>query len=190
MPIEPPETPALVTHVVFEPGTGRILGTLRHDPADGHDEDCRCHEDEDLLRTFQPAGTPEHVLPQLAASPAGKMPRLDRMRVDPGSRLLQALPQLVVDPERTVMEGDGEDTIALEIRAVDEQGAVMEDFDGEVHVSAGRGKLSARGGTVRLERGRATVRLTSVRETVDTVPVVVRASGGEAAAARASLAFE
>lgn len=184
-----------VAHVVYDPDTGRVLGTMRHDRDldDGHDherEGCRCAEDTGVLAAFVEAEAAAKTSPRLLDLPRGMPERLIGLRVDPSSRELVALPHLVVDPERTVLEGDGQDTVTVEIRAVDDEGAVAEDFSGEVHVQTGRGKLSARGGTVRLERGRATIRLTSVAETVDAVPLVARATDGSATAARTSLAFE
>ncbi len=192
MDFETTEAPDLVTHVVFDPGSGRILGTLRHDRDEGADshETCGCGQDAELLQTFLPVEAQEAPVPALTDLPADAPSRLDLLRVDPRSRALRVLPSLVVDTERSVLEGDGEDTVAIEIRAVDESGAVLTDFSGEVHVRTGRGKLSARGGMVRLEGGRATVKLTSVAETVDAVPLVVHTPDGSAAPARTSLAFE
>lgn len=186
-----------VTHVVFDPDTGRILGRMRHDPGlgDDHDHDheaagCHCADDPAVLAAFAEEGTAGKAPPRLLDAPQELPGRLGGLRVDLRSHRLVRLPHLVVDPERTVLEGDGQDTVTVEIRAVDDEGAVAEDFSGEVHVQTGRGKLSARGGTVRLERGRATIRLTSVAETVDAVPLVARATDGSATAARTSLAFE
>lgn len=186
-----------VTHVVYDPDTGRILGRMRHDRGLGDDPDhdhgaegCHCADDPAVLAAFAEEGAGGKAPPQLLDAPQQLPGRLSGLRVDLHSRRLVSLPHLVVDPERNVLEGDGQDTVTIEIRAVDEEGAVVDGFSGEVHVETGRGKLSARGGNVRLERGRATVRLTSVAETVDAVPVVVRATDGGATTARTSLAFE
>jgi hypothetical protein len=186
-----------VTHIVYDPATGRVLGTMRHDrdPGEGAEdagehEGCHCHEDRTALTGFVERDVSDEGLPQIIEAPAELPARLSALRVDLESHRLLPMPHLVIDPERTVLDGDGEDTVTIEIRAVDERGAVLTDFTGDVHVQAGRGRLSQRGGTVRLEGGRATIRLTSVAETVDAVPVVVSAVDGMAAAARTSLAFE
>lgn len=180
-----------VTHIVYDPATGRIIGTMRHDHDHEHGhEGCRCGEDSAALGAFVDQPLERAALPRLIDAPAELSGRLSELRVDTETGQLRALPHLVIDPERTVLRGDGEDAVAIEIRAVDSGGAVLEDFDGEVHVQAGRGKLSERAGTVRLQGGRATIRLTSVPETVDAVPLVVTATDGLAAAARTSLAFE
>lgn len=205
MIVQPPSGTDLVSHVVFDPDSGRILGTLRHDPVEpgGHDAEqqehdavqahdhdaCGCDHDTELLSTFRHADAASDRLPALAPLPADAPQRLDRMRVDPSSRLLRPLPQLVIDPERAVLDGDGEDTVTVEIRAVDQHGAVVEDLSGEVHVQTGRGKLSERGGTVRLEGGRGRIRLTSVRETVDAVPLVATMPAGTAVPATTSVTF-
>lgn len=186
-----------VTHIVYDPANGRIIGTMRHDSDLAADEDghehaggCHCQEDDAALAGFVEQTAEPEAMPRLIDAPAEFPARLSELRVDLETRRLRPLPHLVVDPERTVLQGDGEDGVAIEIRAVDSDGSVIEDFTGEVHVQAGRGKLSERGGTIRLERGRATIRLTSVAETVDTVPLVVSAPDGTAAAARTSLTFE
>lgn len=215
MIVQPPSGADLVSHVVFDPDSGSILGTLRHDPVEpeGHDAagqragdaaeqvagdaagqvhdhgGCGCEHDTELLASFRHAGAGSDSLPALTALPADAPQRLDRMRVDPTSKLLRPLPQLVIDPERAVLDGDGEDTVTIEIRAVDEHGAVMAEVSGEVHVQTGRGKLSERGGTVRLEGGRGRIQLTSVRETVDAVPLVATMPAGTAVPATTSLAF-
>ena len=209
-----------VTHVVYHPETGRVLGTMRHDRerrhdhphgggeqgdeigevdeagdraaggAAGHAGACSCGDDEATLGGFLAEDAHPGVLPRLLDAPPELAADLRALRVDVASGRLEPLPHLVIDPARTVLDGNGQDTVAIEIRVVDAHGAVVEGFSGDVHVQAGRGRLSERGGNVRVERGRATIQLTSVAETVDAVPLVATAVQGGAAVARASLAFQ
>lgn len=79
--------------------------------------------------------------------------------------------------DRDTLEGDGQDSVNISIDMVDEDGQVMRDFQGEVKVTTSRGKLSARGGRVQVERGQGLVTLTSVRETVERVSVRASAAG-------------
>lgn len=176
-----------VAHVVFDPRTGRILGTMHHDP---HPEgDCDCEDDEDALLAFVPSAATDAPLPRIAPMPERATTRLRQLRIDPATRRAEPLPRLVIEPARHTIEGDGEDTVAVEIRAVDEDGAVVSDYAGEVQLRAGRGKLSERRGIVQLREGRATVDLTSVRETVEDVPLDVVALDATATPARTTVTF-
>lgn len=182
---EPADVPG---HVVYDPDTGRVLGTLRHDrPAETADEP---PVDEALLATFLPSGATAATPRLLSAKvDVATRARLGSLRVDVPTGTLRPVPRLVLDTERSTLEGDGQDTVTVTIRVVDEDGSVVDDFGGEVHVRATRGKLSARGGNVRLERGRGELRLTSVPETVDEVLVSVASPDSAAAPGRTTLAF-
>lgn len=183
-----PETADAPAHVVYDPDTGRILGTLRHEGSSDSDADPTV--DDALLATFLPPGA-SAITPRLLSAKVdvATRSRLDSLRVDVRRGTLRPLPRLVLDVERATLEGDGQDTVSVAIRVVDEDGSVVEDFDEEVHIRTARGKLSARGGNVRLERGRAEVRLTSVPETVDEVVVSVASPDSAATPGRTTLAF-
>jgi hypothetical protein len=102
----------------------------------------------------------------------------------------------LVEPSRLVMisdkdelEGDGKDQATLTIMLQNDKGKVTAKADNIVLVTTTRGKLSARGGLVALEKGRITLTLTSVPETVQVVKVRAELQDGGAEPAEIHLAF-
>jgi hypothetical protein len=100
------------------------------------------------------------------------------MMVDHAQRKLVPQPSLKVHSHKHVIAGDGKDSAEIEISVVDRHGKVIESSAGEIKVITGRGRLSARGGLVRLEQGRARLSLTSANETVDKVRVTAKSVSG------------
>ena len=100
-----------------------------------------------------------------------------------------ALPQLRVTVEKDRLNGDGSDTTAIEVQAVDAAGRPVRDLDDEIRVTTQRGKLSELGGLVKLVRGRAKLELTSVDETVHRVRVRAVSLRGRAAAGETVVEF-
>jgi hypothetical protein len=83
-----------VTHVVYDPQTGRILGTMRHAPQDVRpgeqpEPTCRCGDDHTLLAGFAEEA---ETVPRLVDATPDVTGRLADLRVDPASRQLVALP--------------------------------------------------------------------------------------------------
>lgn len=114
---------------------------------------------------------------------------LASLMVDTASRRLVTRPRLVLAADRTELAGDGQDSVALGITVVGEDGQVIEDAGGTVKVETSRGKLSARGGVVDLAAGRGTITLTSASETVSQVRVQASAPGQPYASAQLDLEF-
>ena len=111
------------------------------------------------------------------------------MVVDSATRKLVPKPKLHLKATKPVIAGDGEDSTTLEISTVDASGRHLGELSGKVKVATTRGKLSARGGIVELNRGRASLTLTSANETVGVVHVSATAIDRAYAAARLELEF-
>lgn len=184
-----------LTHVVYDKTNGRVLGRFRrYDVTD--DEYCECEPDE-VLAMFS---GDERVLGRVADGNVHNLAvltttlpsaaKLDVMRVSAKRQVLVSLPRLRLRADRDVLEGDGEDSVTIYIDVVDEQGPVLRDYEGEIHVTTTRGKLSARGGRAAVKGGQGSLTLTSVHETVDQVWVRARAPDGSAVSDELLLSFE
>ncbi|MEA2574699.1 MAG: hypothetical protein QOH93_1997 [Chloroflexia bacterium] len=182
-------------HVVYDNSTGRILGTYRHYNLD--ENRYEEHDTEEVLALFR---GDERVLRQVTDNEAenlallsSKLPKnavLHNMQVSAKRQHLVSRPQLRLRADRDSLEGDGQDSLTIQIDVLDGKGKVMGDYKGEVHISTSRGKLSARRGQVALEGGRGSTNLVSVRETVDKVYVKVEDPTGMAQSDILVLAFE
>ena len=98
-------------------------------------------------------------------------------------------PRLELVAERRELEGDAHDAVEIALRVVDTEGRVAGDFDGPVQVATTRGRLSERGGRLRVTAGRASFSLTSVAETVARVVVSAHDPSGRAGSATIDLEF-
>lgn len=184
-----------LTHIVYDKTTGRILAT--HRSYDLREEQFRESDRNDVLSMFKrdPA-----ILSRATDEDAGqlsvlttKIPHataLREMRVSPKHETLVSRPRLRLRSDREALEGNGEDSVSIFIDVVNNQGEILRDYQGEVHVTTSRGKLSARGGRVNVERGQGKFTLTSGRETVDKVDVHAATTDGSALSHRIALSFE
>jgi hypothetical protein len=111
------------------------------------------------------------------------------LRVDVRARAIAPAWVLRAGAPRRELEGDGTDSVELEIAALDEHGAVDPGFEDEVRVTTTRGRLSERGGRVRLAEGLGRITLTTAAETVDRVLVAVSDPAGRAVPASLELEF-
>ena len=98
-------------------------------------------------------------------------------------------PKLVMFSDRDELEGNGEDKATLTIQVQDDKGKVISKANDAVLVTTTRGKLSERGGEIVLEKGRASITLTSVPETVRVVTVRAELVKGGAKPVEIRLAF-
>lgn len=98
-------------------------------------------------------------------------------------------PRLVMYSDKDELEGNGEDSATLTIMLENDKGKAIAKAKDEVLVTTTRGKLSARGGLLKLENGRATLTLRSVPETVQVVTVRCELVDGGAEPAEVRLAF-
>jgi hypothetical protein len=115
---------------------------------------------------------------------------LGTLRVSTQRQMLVSRPLLHLRTDRDELEGDGQDSLVIYIEVLDDEGRVIRDFAGEVEFTTTRGKLSARGGRVTIERGQSSITLTSVRETVNKVYVRARSIDDSAVPDRLTLSFE
>jgi len=116
--------------------------------------------------------------------------KVSALRFSARRQSLVMLPRLRLRADRDAIEGDGTDSVTISIDVIDEDGRVLRDYQNEIQVTTTRGKLSAKGGRVKVEAGQGNIVLTSVRETVERVDVKARTSDGSAASDVITLSFE
>jgi hypothetical protein len=108
----------------------------------------------------------------LKVGPQDEVPGPGKMvMVDVTHRRIVQKPILELSADKRELVGDGHDSATIEIRAANADGKPLPALEDRIKVTVTRGRLSARGGIVHLVEGRATITLTSVNETVDTVRV-------------------
>ncbi|MGH2586070.1 MAG: hypothetical protein ACRDJE_14245 [Dehalococcoidia bacterium] len=181
-------------HVVYDRVTGRVLGRYRLlDAATGAFREA---DQEEVLALFKDQKTLARLTEadpaNLGAAAARVEPgaRLASLRVSPASGAIENRPRIRLHTDRDALEGDGEDSVTLSIDVIGERDAVIGDYSGEIKVSTTHGKLSARAGLIKAEKGRAALTLTSTRETIDEVRVRAVAPDGTAQPAETVLRFE
>ncbi len=95
------------------------------------------------------------------------------LMVDTAKRKLVAKPSLALSSNKLRITGNGKDAATIDIAVVDAHGKHVAGASGAAKVTTSRGKLSARGGIVKLVKGKAQVTLTSANETVSKVRLSV-----------------
>jgi hypothetical protein len=182
------------SYIVFDRANGQILGryrvldavTNRYVAADP-DEVADLFTDELTLSRLTDGDRKN-----LAAAPARFTTEasLAAMRVTGPDGRVEPRPRIRMRADRDALEGDGEDFVTITIDVVDERDRVRSGYDGAIKVQTTHGKLSARAGLVRATKGRASVTLTSTRETIDEVRVSAQAAGGDVQSGEITLSFE
>jgi hypothetical protein len=176
-------------YVVYDVETGAVVGN--HSSV-GPDGELRKVTQKEVLSMVAPA-----VEAALGTSPKLAVLEVDEskldlstpMRVDLKGKKLVAAPALRLTADRTEIEGDGEDSIELQVAAVDSSGKPVKSFTGEVQVTTTRGRLSERGGVLELSSGEGKIRLTSAPETVQVVTVGAADPAGVATPGSLDLGF-
>lgn len=184
-----------LTHVIYDRASGRVIGRFRS--RDMVSNEYRERAPSEVLSLFS---ADERVISKLSEGDAGNLAMLttslsraadvQTMQVSVKRQTLVSKPKLRMRTERDVLEGDGQDSVAIDFDVVDEQGRVIRDYAGTIHVVTSRGKLSAKGGDVTIERGQGNVTLTSVRETVDKVTVRARNADGSLISDELAFSFQ
>jgi hypothetical protein len=175
-------------HVVYDRTTGRIAGTYLL--YDAETRSYREQSPDEVRSVFGPlfhgsAGGQYDIVPvdfPLGQDGGGYY-------IDVKGKKLLPKPRLELKAERPQLQGDGKDSVQIQITVQDASGNAMDHFNGELRVTTTRGRLSAPGGRVKAERGRASIKLASAAETVDKVFVCVRDLAGHCARGTAYLEF-
>jgi hypothetical protein len=181
-----------LSYIVYDKVTGLPIGRHRHFDAVAN-KLVEADEAEILSLYAADEGTMQKVTDRDAANLAVLKTNLPdtqgrfRMRVNK-NRLVEQ-PRLVMFSNKDDLEGDGQDQATLTIMLQNNKGKVAARAKDEVLVTTTRGKLSVRGGLIALERGRATLTLRSVPETVQVVTVRCELVNGGAEPAEIRLAF-
>jgi len=113
---------------------------------------------------------------------------LNNTVVDVRHRKIISKPLLQLKSDKREIAGDGHEQVEIQISLADDAGKALTDRNLKVKVTTTRGKLSERGGIVELKKGRGSITLTSVNETVSSV--VVRATSVDGTAAPTQLVME
>jgi hypothetical protein len=184
-----------LAHIVYDKATGRIVGRFRK--YDATRNEFSHSEPDEVLSAFNADeqvlarltdGDPQNLSVLTATLP--KTSSLNALLVSSKRKALVQKPRLRLRTDRETLEGDGQDSITISIDVVDEKDRIVRDYKGEIQITTSRGKLSARGGVVAIDRGQGSVGLTSVRETVNRVEVSAKAPDGSAVSDDLLLRFE
>jgi hypothetical protein len=176
------------THVLFRRATGAIIGMHRSYDASTQTY-LQLPRDEviALYRGMNPDADFSDI-DVVVVDPPNKG-RQSVFLIDPKTRQLAPAPTLRIQAKRVELQGDGKDSVALNVSAVAQNGRVQRDFTADVQVRTTRGKLSSSGGRLKLERGEGKITLISSPETVDSVLVSVRDPLGRATPGGLKLSF-
>jgi hypothetical protein len=180
-------TTSAKTYILFDRSTGKIIGT--HSLYDAGTRGYRERPIEEVRGAFGGLmrGAPEQHDILAVDLPLGQ--DLAGHYVDVKGPKLIAKPHIELKAERPQLQGDGKDSVQIQITIQDADGNAMDHFNGELRVTTTRGRLSTLGGRIKAERGRASIKLTSAAETVDKVFVCVRDLAGHCAQGTAYLEF-
>jgi len=176
------------TYIVFDRSTGAVIGT--HLVYDARTRTYVEHAPENVLEIFHGSmkgRTSDQIGVSEISLPRGR--DVSGYFFDVKAKKLVPRLRLDVKPERTQLQGDGKDTIQIQIGVLGDGGKVADDFNGELRVTTTRGRLSASGGQIKATQGRGSIKLTSVAETVDRVWLTVRDLAGRCARGKAVVEF-
>ncbi|MGC4072998.1 MAG: hypothetical protein QM760_10840 [Nibricoccus sp.] len=191
----PPPSQPHVEYIIFDRKTGRILqrhsrlDALKNESVQIPIDELRTRfsrDDSILARTTD--RDPSNVDFLEIKSESGDSPATGAFVVDPKKRQLVAKPALSLKTDKQELTGNG-DKAVIDIQVLDESGKPVRTHDGKVKITTSRGKLSAPGGVVQLERGHAKIDLISVNETVSRVTVDARTLDDSCSPARLTLEF-
>jgi hypothetical protein len=181
-----------MSYIVYDKVTGLPIG--RHRQFDAVANKLVEVDEDEVLALY---GSDEAAMQQVTDSDAANLAVIRtslplanagrRMRVT-RNRLVEQ-PHLVMVSDHDELEGDGEQSATLTIMLRDSKGKTLTRATDAVRVTTTRGKLSARGGLVELERGRATLSLRAAPETVQAVTVRCELVNGGAEPAEIRLSF-
>ena len=159
--------PREITYILYDRKTGAPLASHTYVGIEGDSSQESLTRAKRDFRTHVEGASGRGVDVIEVKLPEGSAPH--QFRIDPKTKRRVAKSKLNLQAKKTTLIGNGEDSAMIEISAVDRRGRVSSGATGTIHVSTTRGRLSARGGDVELQRGVAQIELTSVAETIDSV---------------------
>lgn len=175
------EKPSLITHVVYDKKTGRIVHIhRRYNTLSNSYSECDRKEvinlvAKDKLTLMHVTDRNPKNLDMIVTSDIPDVGSFGRgFWFDTRSKKIVQMPQIQLQAEKIELIGDGKDSVAIEIAVRDSKGKMVNTYNGAVKVITNRGKLSTKAGIVKLKKGKGNINLTSVKETVDRVSVVAR----------------
>ena len=95
---------------------------------------------------------------------------------------------MVLSAGKSELTGDGKDNVEIDVSVVGPDGKTKKSYNGTIKLSPTRGKLSTKGGLVKIKNGKGKAVFTSVNETVGRVSVTALSPAGECQ--KANLDFE
>ena len=187
----------VITYVVFDKKTGRVVHTHRRFDVE---KEAYCECDPEDVRGL--IGSDDFILGQVTKNDPRNLDVIMTTEItDKGStrdrgfivntktRKVIEMPILRLTSEKSELEGDGKDRTIIEIEVVNSEGKIAGSYNEIVKITTNRGKLSARGGLVKLKRGRGKITLISANETVDRVSVMAQCLDGTCVMAHLALEF-
>lgn len=191
------EVSKVITYVVFDKKTGRIVHTHRRFNVE-KEAYCECNP-KDVMGLI---GLDDFILGQVTKNDPKNLDiimtteitengstRDSGFMVDTKSRKVIEMLRIRLSSEKDELEGDGKDKTIIEIKVVNFEGKIVDSYNGMVKITTNRGKLSARGGLVKLKKGRGEITLISANETVDRVSVMAQCLDGTCVMAHLALEF-
>lgn len=184
--MEGKEESPVITYVVYDKKTGRIVHTHRSFDVE-REVYCECDPQEvknltsaDNFAMSKVTDNDPNNLDFIMTTelPESYSPGISGFIVDIKSKIVIEKPKIQLSPEKTELAGDGKDNAVIEIKVVNNVGEVVESYNGTVKVSTSRGKLSTKGGLVEMKKGVGKITLTSVNETVDRVKLTAQCLEG------------
>jgi hypothetical protein len=194
MPATQQEKPrAALTYLIYDRTNGRVLARFRQFSVETGDY-CECDPATVLKRFEDDSGVMTRVTDKdpknLAVLPQQSDEPQSRLRVSTRRKSVEPLPRLRLRSDRDVLEGDGKDSVSIQVDVVDENGRIMRDFQANLEATTSRGKVSEHGGKITLRNGQTTFRLTSTAETAARVQVRIRDPNGLAVSDSLIFRFE
>jgi len=181
--------------VAYDKVTGTVIQTYSRSNVEGADyvevsiDDLRNEFAGDQSVVSKLTDSNPENLAIIRVDPAQAMKPSGLLAVDVNTQGLVVKPTLTLTSSKTELSGDGNDRALIEVRAVDSHGIAINDFRDEIRITTERGKLSERGGIVKMENGYAKIELASVNETVRRVHVSAESLSGKAGRSEIVLEF-
>ena len=187
----------IITYVIYDKRTGRIVHKHRSFDVE-KEEYCECDPkvvkgltSKDYFAMKKVTNNDQKNLDVIMTRelPESFSPGISGFFVDIKSKKVVEKPKLLLSSDQIELVGDGKDKSLIEINVANNEGNVVESYNGTVKVSTSRGKLSSKGGLVKMEKGVGNITIISANETVDRVKVTAKCLDGKCVKAGLDLEF-